>query len=98
MAQNQRWLGVCKVWHDVYLMSDTHAVRFKTGKTAKPNYAMKGDLRKAIDLKCKECLYDPYQGGYWREQVGRCSSPMCPLYGVRPLPFGKHADNVRVTR
>lgn len=44
-------------------------------------------LRKAIDLKCKECIYDPIGGtGTWRQQVGACSSPKCPLFPVRPLP------------
>jgi hypothetical protein len=49
-------------------------------------------LRKAIDEKCKECIYDPFPGnGSWREQVQDCTSPGCPLYGYRPGPTVKDA-------
>ena len=55
----------------------------------------KGDYIKAIEMKCKECVYDPIGGkGSWREQVKNCQGNACPLYVVRPLPVGeKHADN-----
>jgi hypothetical protein len=44
-------------------------------------------LRKAIDAKCKDCIYDPLcGGGTWREQVAQCSCPSCPLWIVRPAP------------
>lgn len=44
-------------------------------------------LRKAINAKCKECLYDPIGGnGTWRKQVSNCRSFLCPLYSVRPTP------------
>jgi hypothetical protein len=44
-------------------------------------------LRKAIDAKCKDCIYDPLcGGGTWREQVAQCSSVSCPLWVVRPAP------------
>lgn len=44
-------------------------------------------LRDAINAKCRECIYDPLSGmGTWREQVGGCTSPTCPLYPVRPMP------------
>jgi hypothetical protein len=50
-------------------------------------------LRKAINDKCKECLYDPLSGGgTWRQQIAACTSPGCPLYPVRPLPHGKAAN------
>jgi hypothetical protein len=43
-------------------------------------------LRKAINAKCRECIYDPNGGGgTWRQQVEACSSPSCPLYVVRPI-------------
>lgn len=43
-------------------------------------------LRKAIDDKCRECIYDPVSGGgNWRQQVTQCTSYSCPLYSVRPL-------------
>lgn len=41
-------------------------------------------LRKAINDKCRECLYDPKARGAWREQVTACTSPDCPLFPVRP--------------
>lgn len=42
-------------------------------------------LRKAINDKCKECIYDPGSGqGTWRQQVEACTSYSCPLYPVRP--------------
>lgn len=43
--------------------------------------------KKAINDKCKECIYDPHSGmGTWREQVAACTSYNCPLYKFRPLP------------
>ena len=55
-------------------------------------------LRKAINLKCAECVYDPMPGnGSWREQVKNCAGVTCPLYHVRPLPDGeKHAVPVAI--
>lgn len=49
---------------------------------------MTGCLRKAIDLKCKECIYDSGSlgSGTWLQQVQSCTSPGCPLFGVRPKP------------
>jgi len=46
-------------------------------------------LRKCINDKCKECIYDSYSPGTWRQQVAECTSPECPLYGVRPFPIEK---------
>jgi hypothetical protein len=47
-------------------------------------------LRKAINDKCRHCIYDPHSGsGTWRQQVSACTSKQCPLYPVRPMP----ADN-----
>ena len=43
-------------------------------------------LRNAIDVKCKECVYDTYAPGTWRDQVKNCSGVNCPLFAVRPLP------------
>lgn len=43
---------------------------------------MKGiSLRKSIDAKCKQCIYDPQSGlGTWREQVAQCTVTLCPLW------------------
>jgi len=44
-------------------------------------------LRKAINSKCRECIYDPVSGnGTWRQQVAACTSKTCPIYLVRPMP------------
>ena len=46
-------------------------------------------LRKAVDAKCRECIYDGGSGGgTWRQQVTACTSPKCPLFPVRPLAGG----------
>jgi hypothetical protein len=42
-------------------------------------------LRRAVNAKCKECIYDPYRGGNWRQQVQACTSPHCPLFPARPV-------------
>lgn len=41
-------------------------------------------LRKSINEKCKDCNYDDLAAGTWLQQITLCSSPDCPLYGVRP--------------
>lgn len=42
-------------------------------------------LRKAINEKCRECIYDPIAGrGTWRQQTEACTSLRCPLFLVRP--------------
>lgn len=43
-------------------------------------------MRKAINDKCRECIYDPAGGvGTWRQQVENCIADTCPLYPYRPL-------------
>ena len=47
-------------------------------------------MRKAIDAKCKECIYDDLSGlGTWRQQTEGCLSTDCPLYELRPRTSGK---------
>ena len=47
---------------------------------------MSVSLRKSINAKCKDCIYDPSSGGgTWRQQVAKCSATSCPLWAVRPL-------------
>lgn len=41
-------------------------------------------LRKAIDLKCKDCIYDPMCSGSWRKQTEACEMKDCSLWDVRP--------------
>lgn len=49
--------------------------------------------KKAIDEKCKECIYDKQEKGTWREQVANCTSYSCALREFRPLPKGKKASD-----
>ena len=56
---------------------------FKAGH--KPGPRIKKPSRKqAINAMCKDCIYDPTNGGTWLEQVTACTSTECPLYQLRP--------------
>lgn len=46
-------------------------------------------MRKAINEKCRECIYDSTAigAGTWRKQVGDCTSYGCPLFELRPMPY-----------
>lgn len=47
---------------------------------------MKGhSLRKAINAKCADCIYDPLNGGTRAQQISLCTCFDCPLWPVRPL-------------
>jgi len=53
--------------------------------------APRPSMRKAINDKCKECIYDPIAGGgTWRQQVESCISANCALHPLRPT--AKSAD------
>ena len=41
-------------------------------------------LRKAINGKCKDCIYDDLAMGTCLQQITLCSSDDCPLFDVRP--------------
>lgn len=41
-------------------------------------------LRRAINDKCRECIYDPADSGNWRQQVTACTATECPLFPYRP--------------
>ena len=43
-------------------------------------------LRNAINLKCKDCIYDPEVEGGWIQQVSLCELSACPLWEHRPHP------------
>ena len=43
-------------------------------------------LRKRVDEKCKDCIYDPTAPGTWRQQVFLCSANSCPLWDIRAKP------------
>jgi hypothetical protein len=41
---------------------------------------------KAINDKCRDCIYDPKSVGTWREQVQACpSEKSCALWPYRPV-------------
>lgn len=42
-------------------------------------------MRKAINAKRKECIYDSQSTGTWRQQVEACTSPKYPLFPLRPV-------------
>ncbi len=50
-------------------------------------------LRKRIDEKCKDCIYDPTAPGTWRQQVFLCSANSCPLWDVRAKPASSIPDS-----
>jgi hypothetical protein len=43
-------------------------------------------LRRVINEKCKDCIYDPASKGTWRQQVSLCCIRSCPLWSFRPKP------------
>jgi hypothetical protein len=43
-------------------------------------------LRRAIDAKCRDRIFDPAMPGTWREQVAQCACTDCPLWPHRPAP------------
>ena len=42
-------------------------------------------LRNAINLKCKDCIYDPEVEGGWKQQVSLCELTDCSLWPHRPM-------------
>ena len=56
---------------------------------------MTKSLRKAINEMCKDCSYDKYDKGTWRQQVAACTINVCPLHEVRPI--NENYDNTYLT-
>ncbi|GEM_PF-4515505 len=61
--------------------------------------------QKAINLMCKDCIYDDHEHGTWRQQVEDCPSRRsCPLWNFRPTSVGKkparasYAENTQLKR
>lgn len=51
-------------------------------------------LRKAINEKCKDCIYDPLSGlGTWKQQTEGCPDESCSLWPVRPKSSAKSQTN-----
>ncbi len=46
---------------------------------------MKKSLRRAINDKCTDCVFDRSAAGTRLAQITLCSCYSCPLWGVRPV-------------
>lgn len=46
-------------------------------------------LRKSINEKCIECIYDKGSDGGKLQQIAKCTAKHCPLFNVRPQPKGE---------
>jgi hypothetical protein len=53
-------------------------------------------LRKAIDDKCKDCIYDSAVPMNWKKQVTLCTSTDCSLHPVRPISRSKAESFVKL--
>ena len=42
-------------------------------------------LRKAVNAKCLECTYDPFDVGTAAQQIAVCIDSDCPLQSLRPI-------------
>ena len=42
-------------------------------------------LRKAVNAKCRQCTYDPFDVGTAAQQIAVCIDSDCPLHSVRPI-------------
>jgi hypothetical protein len=50
-------------------------------------------LRKAINAKCKKCIYDSIGGSRsWCDQAANCTSRLSPLYENRPNPSARLSE------
>jgi hypothetical protein len=47
--------------------------------------------QKAINEKCRDCIYDPLAGGTWRQQVENCTIQTCSLWPYRPVTLATKA-------
>lgn len=50
--------------------------------------SIRTSLRGAINAHCRDCVYDPSNGGTWRQQVEDCTVKACSLHSVRPVKVG----------
>jgi hypothetical protein len=52
---------------------------------------------RAINLMCKQCIYDKSAEGTWRKQVELCTADTCPLYKYRPKSFQNDTKDVDIS-
>ena len=48
-------------------------------------YKSRPGLKGKVIAHCIACVFDPANGGTWRQQTEGCMVTDCPLYEVRPL-------------
>ncbi len=58
--------------------------------------SIKHSLRKAVNAKCKDCIYDNLCPGTWRQQVTLCTVKECPLWEVRPRAASQPLPNAGI--
>ena len=51
-------------------------------------------LRRVINEKCKDCIYDAASSRTWRQQVALCSVKSSTLYDVRPKPTSPIPESI----
>lgn len=49
-------------------------------------------MRRAINDKCKDCIYDKEAPGTWRQQVEACTIKSCSLWVYRPKSASRQKD------
>jgi hypothetical protein len=49
-------------------------------------------LRRAINLTCRQCIFDEKAEGTWRQQVEACTDASCGLHPVRPVTIQKSPE------
>jgi len=45
----------------------------------------KKSRKKAVELMCRDCIYDDAEAGTWRKQAEECPARGCPLWNFRPV-------------
>lgn len=48
---------------------------------------------KAVNQYCKDCIYDPSNGGNWKQQAEACSVIKCALYPIRSTSRSRKDNN-----
>ena len=78
------WLSDCRI-----LQIPRQALKGQyQARTGSNNQKKQGEimsLRKAINEKCRDCVYDKSNLGNFVQQVSMCPQMDCPLWKVRPV-------------
>jgi hypothetical protein len=54
--------------------------------------------QKAINDKCRDCIYDPLAPGNWRQQTGACTIRTCSLWPYRPVSTPRRNTSQRTPK